>query len=392
MSNFYKPLRWIPALLVTLATGCGSGADTGTGATAAPNLLAASAAVKGTAPVITSTHPANNASNVPTSSKGSNNVLTGTAVTASFSVAMDPATVRSAASTKKPAFTLQKTNGPIEPGTVVMNAANTVATFTPVASALSPNTSYTASVNTTVKSAGGVKMSKAVSWRFTTSAVALTSQAPVDLGAAGTFAVLSKSGITNVSASAIVGDVGTSPITGAAIRLSCPEVTGKIYAVDAAGPAPCSLKDATRLTTAIGAMETAYLDAEGRTSPDFTELGAGQIGGLTLAPGLYKWGTDVLISANVTLSGGPDDVWIFQVANNLTQANATRINLVGGAAARNVFWQVTGATTIGTGAQFNGVVLGKTLIAMNTGAAANARLYAQTAVTLQQNAITQPAP
>ena len=80
------------------------------------------------------------------------------------------------------------------------------------------------------------------------------------------------------------------------------------------------------------------------------------------------------------------------MANNLNQANATRVNLVGGAVARNIFWQVAGATTIGTSAQFNGIVLGKTLIAMNTGAAANARLYAQTAVTLQQNAITQPAP
>lgn len=390
MNNLHKPTRWMIALLVTFVTGCGSGTDTTTGLE--PSQLAASAAVTGPAPTITSTNPANNASNVPTSTNGSNNVLTGTTVSATFSVAMDPATIRSAPSTRKPAFTLQKTNGAVEPGTVVMNAANTVATFTPVRSALTPNTSYTATVDNTVKSAGGVRMSKTVTWRFTTNAVALTTQAPVNLGAAGTFAVLSKSGITNVFASAIVGDVGTSPITGAAIRLTCPEVTGKIYAVDAAGPAPCSLTDATRLTAAVGAMETAYLDAKGRTSPDFTELGAGQIGGLTLAPGLYKWGTDVLISTSVTLSGGPNDVWIFQVANNLNQANATRINLVGGAVARNVFWQVAGATTIGTSAQFNGIVLGKTLIAMNTGAAANARLYAQTAVTLQRNAITQPAP
>ncbi len=390
MNNLHKPTRWMIALLVTFVTACGGSTDTTTGLE--PSQLAASAAVTGPAPTITSTNPANNASNVPTSTNASNNVLTGATVTATFSGAMDPATIRSVPSTKKPAFTLQKTNGAAEPGTVVMNAANTVATFTPVRSALTPNTSYTATVNNTVKSAGGVKMSKTVTWRFTTNAVALTTQAPVNLGAAGTFAVLSKSGITNVFASAIVGDVGTSPITGAAIRLTCPEVTGKIYAVDAAGPAPCSLTDATRLTASISAMETVYLDAKGRTSPNFTELGAGQIGGLTLAPGLYKWGTDVLINTDVTLSGGPNDVWIFQVANNLTQANATRINLVGGAVARNVFWQVTGATTIGTSAQFNGIVLGKTLIAMNTGAAANARLYAQTAVTLQRNAVTQPAP
>lgn len=377
-------------LLVTFVTGCGGGADQSAGA--GPGMLATTTVVAGPAPTITATNPANNASNVPTSTRGSNNVLTGTAVTATFSMAMNPSTITSVPTTKKPTFTLQKTNGAAEPGTVVMNASNTVATFTPARSALTPNTSYTATVSDTAKSAAGVRMSRAFTWRFTTSAVASTTQAPVNLGAAATFAVLSKSGITDVFPSSIVGDVGTSPITGAAIRLTCPEVTGKIYAVDAAGPAPCALADATRLTAAVGAMETAYLDAKGRVSPDFTELGAGQIGGLTLAPGLYKWGTSVLISADVTLSGGPNDVWIFQVANNLDQANATQIKLVGGAVAKNVFWQVNGATTIGTTAHFNGIVLGKTLIAMNTGASANGRLYAQTAVTLQRNAVTQPAP
>ena len=70
-------------------------------------------------------------------------------------------------------------------------------------------------------------------------------------------------------------------------------------------------------------MELAYTDAAGRSSPNFTELGGGEIGGLTLVPGLYKWGTVVLISTNVTLSGGPNDVFIFQIAGTLTQANAT---------------------------------------------------------------------
>lgn len=215
--------------------------------------------------------------------------------------------------------------------------------------------------------------------------------APVNLRSAGTFAILSKTGITDVYASAITGDVGTSPITGAALLLSCGEVTGKVYVVDAAGPLPCAINDATTLTAAVLDMETAYLDAEGRVSPDFTELGAGEIGGLTLTPGLYKWGTDVLISTDVTLSGGPNDVWIFQVAGTLDQAAAKRVTLAGGAQAKNIFWQVAGAVTIGTTAHMEGVVLGKTLVAVNTGASANSRLLAQTAVTLQMNAITQPA-
>lgn len=214
---------------------------------------------------------------------------------------------------------------------------------------------------------------------------------PVNLGTAGTFAILSSTGITDVYASAIVGDVGTSPITGAALLLTCGEVSGNVYTVDAAGPLPCVKTDATSLTAAVGDMGFAYDDAAGRLFPDFAELGAGEIGGLTLEPGLYKWGTGVLITTDVTLSGGPNDVWIFQVAGTLNQGNATRVTLAGGALPKNIFWQVAGAVTIGTTAHFEGVVLAKTLIAVNTGASVNGRLLAQTAVTLQMNAVTQPA-
>ena len=214
---------------------------------------------------------------------------------------------------------------------------------------------------------------------------------PVSLGTAGTFAILSKTGITDVYASAIVGDVGTSPITGAALLLSCGEVSGRTYVVDAAGPLPCAVNDATLLTAAVGDMGFAYDDAAGRLYPDVTELGAGEIGGLTLQPGLYKWGTGVLITTDVTLSGGPNDVWIFQVAGTLNQGNATRVTLAGGARAKNIFWQVAGAVTVGTTAHFEGVILAKTMIAVNTGASVTGRLLAQTAVTLQMNAVTQPA-
>jgi hypothetical protein len=216
-------------------------------------------------------------------------------------------------------------------------------------------------------------------------------QAPVNLASAGNFTILSKTGITDVYASPIVGNVGTSPITGAALLVTCGEVTGKVYTVDAAGPLPCAVNDATLLTLAVGDMGFAYDDAAGRLSPDFTELGAGEIGGLTLAPGLYKWGTGLLITTDVTLSGGPDDVWIFQVAGTMNQASATRVTLAGGALPKNIFWQVAGAVTIGTTAHFEGVILAKTLIAVNTGASVNGRLLAQTAVTLQMNAVTQPA-
>jgi hypothetical protein len=273
-----------------------------------------------------------------------------------------------------------------------MNEANTEATFTPTSSALNPNTSYTATVTTAAKNAGGVAMANPIAWSFTTNAVARTGQTPVSLGRAGTFAILTKSGITDVFASAVNGDVGTSPITGAAIHLTCAEVmTGRVYSVNAAGPLPCRVTDPTLLTKAVGDMEIAYTDAAGRILPDFTELGAGQIGGLTLVPGLYKWSTGVSISTDVTLSGGRNDVWIFQIAKTLTQASATRVILKGGARAKNVFWQTSGAVAIGTTAHFEGVILARTMIAMKTGASANGRLFAQTAVTLQKNAVTGPA-
>jgi hypothetical protein len=168
-------------------------------------------------------------------------------------------------------------------------------------------------------------------------------------------------------------------------------MTGTVYTVDAAGP-PCKVTDPTLLSTAVGDMGTAYNDAAGREFPDFVDLGAGEIGGLTLVPGLYKWNTGLSISTDVTLSGGPNDVWIFQIAGTVEEAAAKNVTLAGGAQAKNVFWQSAGAVSIGTTAHFEGTILAKTMIAMKTGASMNGRLLAQTAVTLQQNTVTRPAP
>ena len=212
----------------------------------------------------------------------------------------------------------------------------------------------------------------------------------VNLGVAGNFAILSKSGITNVSQSAVTGDVGSSPITGAAILLSCAEVTGTIYTVDAAGPLPCRVTNASRLTTAISDIEAAYTDAAGRLNPNFLNLGAGNIGGITLTPGLYKWTSAVIIPTNITIFGGANDVWIFQIAGTLDMSSAVRITLIGGAQAKNIFWQTTGAVTLGTNSHFEGIILGKTAINMKTGASINGRALAQTAVTLQMNTVTEP--
>jgi hypothetical protein len=212
----------------------------------------------------------------------------------------------------------------------------------------------------------------------------------VDLKSAGDFVILTKAGITNVPTSAVTGNVGTSPITGAADLLTCTEVNGSVFSVNAAGPEPCRIKDPSKLTAAVLDMEIAYTDAAGRKDPDFIELGGGDIGGLTLSPGLYKWSTSVNIPTDVTLSGAEDDVWIFQIAGNLKQSNGIDIHLIGGAQTRNVFWQVAGLVDIGTTAHFQGIVLSKTLIAMKTGAWVNGRLFSQTAVTLEKNKVKKP--
>ena len=213
---------------------------------------------------------------------------------------------------------------------------------------------------------------------------------PVNLGLAGSFVILSKSGITDVSPSAVTGDIGSSPITGAAILVPCSEVTGTTYSVDAAGPMPCRITNASRLTTAVANMQTAYNDAAGRVRPNFVNLGAGNIGGKTLTPGLYKWTSAVIIPTNITISGGPNDIWIFQIAGTLNMSSAVNVTLSGGARAQNIFWQASGAVTLGTNSHFEGVVLGKTGINMQTGGSINGRLLAQTAVTLQMNTVTQP--
>ena len=345
-----------------------------------------------TAPAVIFSNPSSNAVNVPTSINSSKNLVTATAPTATFSQPMNPATIDSMQPGQQRTFTLVDSYGNNVPGTVLMDVTNTVATFTPMTWALNANTSYVATISTTAATTGGISLANPVSWTFTTKNVPFTSQAPVDLGTAGTFAILSNTGVTDVDASVVTGDVGSSPITGAAVLLTCPEVaTGTIYTVDAAGPIACRITNATFLTAAIGDMQLAYTNAAGRSLPDATELGAGQIGGLTLTPGLYKWSSNVLISNDVTLSGGPNDVWIFQIAGQINQASATRVTLAGGALAKNVFWQAAAGVAIGTTAHFEGVLLGQTMIAVKTGASVNGRLLAQTAVTLQKNAVTQPA-
>ncbi|MGQ0484868.1 MAG: ice-binding family protein [Hyphomicrobiales bacterium] len=230
---------------------------------------------------------------------------------------------------------------------------------------------------------------------FAMTAVASAATA-VNLGTAGSYVILSKTGITTTGATAIVEHLGVSPIASTAItgfgpvldssgRFSTSSlVTERIYAANYAPPTP------SRLTTAVGDMQTAYTDAAGRINPTAINLGGGNIGGRVIRPGLYKWTTGVIIPADVTLSGSETAIWIFQIAGTLNISSGKRVILSGGARPGNIFWQVAGATTLGTTAVFKGNILGKTKIVLKTGARLHGRALAQTAVTLDANFIKRP--
>uniref|UniRef100_UPI00402B05E8 DUF3494 domain-containing protein n=1 Tax=Candidatus Cryosericum odellii TaxID=2290917 RepID=UPI00402B05E8 len=223
----------------------------------------------------------------------------------------------------------------------------------------------------------------------------MASPAAVNLGTAGNFVILAKSGISTTGTTHVTGDIGVSPITATGMTgfgltmdssntfATSALVTGKAYAADYTPPTPANM------STAVSDMETAYTAAAGVTAPaPVVELGAGNIGGMTLAPGVYKWSTGVTIPTDVTLAGGANDVWIFQIAQTLDLSNGIHVNLSGGAQAANIFWQVAGQTTLGTTSVFNGNILDQTAIVLNTGATLNGRALAQTAVTLDASTVS----
>jgi hypothetical protein len=335
------------------------------------------ASVDSSAPTVSTTFPADSAIDVAVNSN----------ITATFSEAMDPATIVGAN------FTVTDGVTPVS-GTVTYDSPNKKAIFAPAAN-LAVSTLYTATITTGVTDLAANAQAADKVWTFTTASAGLGPSA-VALGTAGNYVILAETAISTVPASAITGDIGLSPyaetyITGfsqtdATGYATSPQVTGFIYAADMVAPT------STNLTTAISDMLTAYNDAAGRPTPDFSELGTGEIGGLTLAPGLYNWTSTVTISSSVTISGAANDVWIFQVAGDLTASNSINVNLSGGALAKNIFWQVAGAVNIGTNAHIEGIILCSTAITLGTGTSMNGRALAQSAVALDQNTIVEPAP
>lgn len=326
------------------------------------------------APTVVSTMPENNDTDVARNNS----------VVISCSEEMDPSTVNNST------FTVEQGTADIS-GNVVYSGVE--ATFTPSV-VFDAASEYTATISTTAKSQKGVNLEENYEWNFTTSG-STTSIDGIDLGSSGNYVILGKTAINNSGTSAITGDLGLSPaatsyITGLALTdftgyATSAQVTGQVFASDMADPTPMNL------TTSVENMITAYNNAAGRSETDFLELGAGNIGGKTLTSGVYKWTNTVTIPSDVTISGSSTDVWIFQIAEDLTMSSATNIILTGGAQAKNIYWQVAGQATLGTTAHFEGIILSMTGITLQTGASINGRALAQTAVILDGNAVTQPA-
>ena len=328
-----------------------------------------------TAPTVAATAPGNAATGAPVS---------GT-IAATFSESMNPATIVAANFTLAAGVTALA-------GKVTYNVGSKTATFAP-ATILAHGTTYTATITTGVKDLAGNALAANKVWTFTTEAAGV-GPAPVNLGTAANFVILAKTAVSTVPSSVITGDVGISPAaesfltgfsqTDATGYAKSPQVTGFLYAADMAPPTPANM------TTAISDMQAAYTDAAGRATPDHTNLASGNLGGLTLAPGLYKWGTTVTVPSTVTISGGASDVWIFQIAGDLTVSNAVNVTLSGGAQARNIFWQVAGQATVGSTAHFQGTILSQTSITLKTNAMMNGRALAQAQVALDKNTVTKP--
>jgi hypothetical protein len=206
-----------------------------------------------------------------------------------------------------------------------------------------------------------------------------TIQPRVVLGGAANLAIVAGTAVSNTGATVITGDLGLSP--GTSVGGFPPGIlNGTLHINDAIA------------TQAKLDLTAAYNDAAGRTATDIVTL-SGNVGGLTLTPGLYKSTSSLAISSgDLTFDalGNPNAIFIIQIASALTTTSGRKVFLAGGASASNIFWQVGSSATIGTTSAFKGTILAMQSITFNTGATLNGRALARTgAVIMAGNTIVK---
>ena len=259
---------------------------------------------------------------------------------------------------------------------------------------------FTSPVQYVVTAADNSTVTYTVTVTVAAAAVVCNGTGCVNLGKAGGFAILTKAGITDVPASPITGNIGTSGITGASITVPCTDVlTGEVFTDDANYPGfTCTSTNKVEVGLAVGDMGAAYTAASGM-APSGGGLvtacpGVGAFSDVNdsgpLAAGVYNCAVDVTIPGDLTLNGNATAVWVFRITGKLTQSSGTIVHLTGGALPQNVFWQVSDVVEIGTTAHMEGVILAQTAIHARTGSTVKGRLLAQTAVTLDTTTVSEP--
>lgn len=404
---------WLAAwLLALLVSACGGGGG-GEGGVSPPQVLSTnsapgapgtqlpgSAPASSTSPTVASSNPSQGATNVAVSTVESTNALLPRSISATFSEPMNPASLVSPATT----FTLKETlSGLGIAGTVILNAAHTVATFMPT-SPLPLNTQLTAIITTAATTATGTALASGYGWSFTTGSQ--VGQAPINLKTAASFLVLSGTSIANTSTTAnptrINGQLGIDPGTAANVTGftdSTPAGTGLILTGGIqSGPVvrqakldlSAALAEAnarTGLQTVISSNELALFTVNGGSPGIYP-------------PGLYTSTTTLTLSAgDMTLDaqGDPDAVWVFRTASSLTVGDARQIRLLNGARAKNVFWAVGSSALIGDRASFKGNILAGSSCTVGTAAAASGtavegRVLSISELQLNYASINAPAP
>jgi hypothetical protein len=406
-------LGWGMALAFGAAlAGCGGGQDpilgtgVGTGGAGltfnppagaiAPG-AACPASASATIPTVTQSDPTSGNQSVTTSTNGV--AGGGKGINATFSIAMNPATINATT------FTLAPVGGAaLIPAAVSYNASTRIATLT-TSAALTPGTSYAAVIQGAVSSDAGTPIGCNYAWNFKTAALASTGLAPINLGLASPFGIAATAGVTNTAATTINGNAVLNPTaTCNAVAVDnvggfglCngtpPTINGKVITP--------TFPDTTTANAVVADLKSAFLSITppagppaagslGGGTPIAAPTGLGATTGSAMVvgqnlffPGVYNSITSILIANDLTLDaqGNPDAVFVFQSSSTVGAAAGaaapgvhTRILLINGAKASNVWWQAGTSSTLDTNAEWQGNILASASVTMKTGATSCGRL------------------